>query len=209
MLSLNKPFYTALLVEFTAFLIIRRFIQYKLIQEKQKATLKSSPLDKALVIMNSIALFGGTLVYLAKPHWLSWATWPLPTWARWGGVALGGLGIAGFLWVHWALGKNWSAWLEIKANQNLVTTGPYQKIRHPMYTTIFLIYFGWALLTANWFLALTWIGPFALLTATRVKQEETMMLETFGETYSSYMQKTTRFLPKLNFIKTEQKKSGP
>lgn len=192
----DRHFRIALLIQFIAFIIIRRFFQYQLHREKQEIIPKSSSLDRALVVIESLAFFGGVIVYLMYPEWFQWAALPLPNWVRWIGFVIGLLGIIGFYWVHSVLGKNWSAWLDLKKDQILITRGPYRSIRHPMYTAIYLLYIGWALLTANWFLSLSWIGTFTLLTATRVKNEETMMVDRFGESYKAYMQETGRFLPK-------------
>jgi protein-S-isoprenylcysteine O-methyltransferase Ste14 len=196
MFSINDSFSLALLVEFTLFVGIRRFFQLRLAQAQPKSEPQGPASDRLLVLIESIAFFGGVLLYLIAPQTIAWATLPLPLWVRWAGILLGAVSLAGLLWVHTALGKNWSAWLELKEGQTLVTHGPYRRVRHPMYTALYGLYIGWTLLTANWLLGAAWIVTFTLLTATRIRHEEAMMIERFGEVYREYMKKTGRFLPK-------------
>ncbi len=99
-------------------------------------------------------------------------------------------------WTQVALDTQWSAQLQLKKNHRLVTTGPYARIRHPLYTAMV----GWclslALLTANWiFVAVCALSIGGLLW--RVPKEEQMMIKAFGEEYKAYMQRTRRFFPKL------------
>jgi len=76
-----------------------------------------------------------------------------------------------------------------------VTTGPYARVRHPMYTSMF----GWgmalALVTAHWIFVVLAVLAIAGLIA-RVPREEQMMIEEFGEEYKAYRQRTGRFFPK-------------
>lgn len=196
MFSINDSFSLALLVEFTLFVGIRRFFQLRLAQAQPKAEPQGPASDRLLVLIESIAFFGGVLLYLVAPQTIAWASLSLPSWVRWAGVVLGAVSLAGLLWVHTALGKNWSAWLELKEGQTLVTHGPYRRVRHPMYTALYGLYIGWTLLTANWLLGVAWIGTFTLLTVTRIRHEEAMMVERFGDAYREYMEKTGRFLPR-------------
>ena len=69
-------------------------------------------------------------------------------------------------------------------------------MRHPLYTSMF----GWgaalSLLTANWiFVAVSVLSIVGLIV--RIPKEEQMMIETFGEEYKAYMQRSGRFFPKL------------
>ncbi len=92
------------------------------------------------------------------------------------------------------LGKEWSPQLQLRKQHHLVTTGPYSRIRHPLYTAMMGYGASLALVTANWiFIALVVLmigGLFA-----RVPREEQMMIGEFGEEYRAYMQRTGRFWP--------------
>lgn len=117
------------------------------------------------------------------------------------------VGIAGallFLPGHWIfyrahrdLGKNWSPILELREEHALVTEGIYQRIRHPMYTSVWIFVIAQALLLPNWVAGLSGLVPFACLYFSRVHKEERMMKEQFGTQYEEYLKQTGRLLPRL------------
>ena len=119
---------------------------------------------------------------------------PAPPWLRWAGVALGITSLGLFAWTHVTLGRFWSTCLQLRPDHQLVRAGPYARIRHPMYSAIL----GWmvslGLVTANWipFLFATLAALNFLL---RIRPEEKMMLQRFGDEYREYMKATGRLLP--------------
>ncbi|MFQ6059100.1 MAG: hypothetical protein ACE5MB_09525, partial [Anaerolineae bacterium] len=64
-----------------------------------------------LRVFNSLAAIA-TLTYLIAPQLMRWSALPMPAWSRWIGVVVGLVTVALFLWVHRALGKNWSTSVE-------------------------------------------------------------------------------------------------
>nr|WP_309084698.1 protein-S-isoprenylcysteine O-methyltransferase [Chelativorans sp.] len=116
-------------------------------------------------------------------------------------IAAGALLFALALWVfrisHKALGRNWSITLEIRDQHNLISTGPYALVRHPMYTSFLLMAVGQFLLLSNWIVGLVGLLGFATLFFLRVDKEEHMMLESFGPQYRDYMERTKRIIPYL------------
>ncbi len=135
------------------------------------------------------------LVYILAPSSLARATLPLPSALRWFGVAVGAGSVLLLLWVHRTLGKNFAASGIIQARQTLITTGPYQWIRHPMYTTFFIISVSFVLITANGFIAIMCL-LFGIFLPSIIQTEEQTLLEKFGEEYGEYMQRTGAFLPR-------------
>jgi protein-S-isoprenylcysteine O-methyltransferase Ste14 len=125
------------------------------------------------------------------------ANYPASAWA----VALGAIIFGLALWVfrrsHKELGRNWSITLEIREKHQLISSGPYALIRHPMYTSFLLIALGQALLLSNWVVGLAGLIGFAILFFLRVNKEERMMLENFGPQYRTYMERTKRIIPYL------------
>ena len=116
--------------------------------------------------------------------------------------AIAWLGVAtsiAALWVfrrsHVDLGRNWSISLEVREQHALVKTGIYRLIRHPMYSSFFLLGLAQMLLLANWFAGLAGVVGAGILFAFRVRREEQMMLESFGDEYRSYMTQTKRIVP--------------
>jgi protein-S-isoprenylcysteine O-methyltransferase Ste14 len=137
------------------------------------------------------------LVYAIKPNWLSWASLPFPLWLRWMGVGIALLGFALLQWAQNTLGKNWSDTPRMIKEQSLITSGPYQFIRHPIYTAFILILGSTLFISANWLIGFTWIGMTVLEIASRIHFEEGLMLEYFGDQYRQYMKRTGRLLPRL------------
>jgi protein-S-isoprenylcysteine O-methyltransferase Ste14 len=141
-------------------------------------------------------------LYLFYPQLLSWATIFIPVWLRWIGVSLGILSLILFAWVHRSLGRNFSATLRIKERHSLVMNGPYQWIRHPMYTAFFLLHIATFLLTSNWFIGVTWLTGLTAIIVLRVRREESMMADRFGDAYRDYLRHTGRFVPPIRSNKT-------
>lgn len=100
-----------------------------------------------------------------------------------------------FRLTHKALGKMWSHSLDLREGHKLVTTGVYEKVRHPMYTAFWAWAVGAALLLPNFVAGFAGIVGFGTLYFLRVGQEERMMQQEFGEEYEAYMKRTKRILP--------------
>lgn len=98
---------------------------------------------------------------------------------------------------HADLGAFWSPTLEIRDGHELVTTGIYSRVRHPMYTAIFLICIGQALLLENWLAGIAGLITFTVLYISRVEREEQLMIQRFGKAYRSYAKRTQRLVPRL------------
>jgi protein-S-isoprenylcysteine O-methyltransferase Ste14 len=117
-------------------------------------------------------------------------------------VVLGTIVYAAALWLfhrsHKDLGRNWSITLEIRDQHRLVSNGIYGLIRHPMYSSFWLMALGQALLLPNWVAGLAGLVGFGVLYFLRVGHEERMMLETFGDEYRAYMARTKRIIPHLH-----------
>jgi len=155
------------------------------------------------IVLRSIAGLAGfalLIVYLVEPEWIGWAALPLPDGLRWLGVASGAAGIAGLIWVHRALGRNFSPTLEVRADQSLVTSGPYRWVRHPMYTTLCLIVVSFFLVSANWSIGALWIGSLTAVLVSRVAREETAMEAEFGQEYRVWAARTGRLWPRLGML---------
>jgi protein-S-isoprenylcysteine O-methyltransferase Ste14 len=111
------------------------------------------------------------------------------------GVLVAASGLWLFRQSHIELGKNWSMSLDLREGHQLVTSGLYRHLRHPMYTSIFLCALGQALVVPNWIVGPANLVAFFVLFAVRVQPEERMMAEKFGDQYRSYLAKTKRLIP--------------
>jgi protein-S-isoprenylcysteine O-methyltransferase Ste14 len=106
-------------------------------------------------------------------------------------------GLALFQRSHADLGTNWSVTLQVRENHRLITRGVYRRVRHPMYTALFLYAVGQTLVVPNWIAGPSYLIALALLLTYRVEVEERMMLDEFGDDYAAYVTTTNRFIPGL------------
>jgi protein-S-isoprenylcysteine O-methyltransferase Ste14 len=113
----------------------------------------------------------------------------------WFGVLFAVASLVLFQMTHRALGQNWSVTLQLRQDHKLITTGIYRKIRHPMYTAFWLWAIAQACLLPNWIAGLAGLVGFGSLFFGRVRREEQMMLETFGDDYRHYMSRTYLIIP--------------
>ncbi|MHB1134898.1 MAG: methyltransferase family protein [Chloroflexota bacterium] len=109
------------------------------------------------------------------------------------GVVACTAGMAFQIWARQTLGKNWSQTVSAKVGHELVTSGPYRFVRHPMYTGGFLACFASAIVAGGPFVfaALT-VGPIMLW---RVGAEDELMTRQFPNEYPAYMERTKALIP--------------
>jgi protein-S-isoprenylcysteine O-methyltransferase Ste14 len=112
------------------------------------------------------------------------------------GVAITWAGIAIALWARWHLGQYWSARITIKENHKLIRTGPYSRLRHPIYTGLDLAAIGSALTIDQWRCL---VGVCLIVTGYWIKarKEERMLTAQFGEAFVQHRDETGFLLPKL------------
>ena len=152
--------------------------------------------DRREIIALALAMIGFfvPLIWLVSPA-LSFAEYPLRLGPFIAGVICFVVGLWVFYRSHADLGTNWSVTLQVREQHRLVAHGIYARVRHPMYTGLFLYSIGQALVLPNWIAGPSYLVPFAILFALRVGAEERMMLAEFGNEYSAYMAKTKRLIP--------------
>ncbi|MDR4481213.1 MAG: isoprenylcysteine carboxylmethyltransferase family protein [Nitrospira sp.] len=108
-------------------------------------------------------------------------------------LMLGGLALR--IWAIRTLDRAFSATVQIKQGQQLITSGPYRWLRHPSYTGAWLLMVGVALLFHSW-AGLLVMGPGMLwVYACRISTEEATLESAFGEAYQHMKNTTWRMLP--------------
>lgn len=134
-------------------------------------------------------------VYLLNFSWFSFRVL-LPEWLRWVGTLGMTLCVPLSVWVYRTLGVHFSTKLQLLPQHQLVCTGPYRFVRHPMYATLFLCAVSTGLISAHLVVMVTGAAVMVAM-ALRIKKEETMLQAHFGEAYGDYREKTGAILPKL------------
>jgi protein-S-isoprenylcysteine O-methyltransferase Ste14 len=109
------------------------------------------------------------------------------------GAALTVLGIALAIWARVHLGRNWSSHPTHKEHHELVTSGPYALVRHPIYTGILLAELGSSIGVSVWWLIPLVFGIYVFVR--RVYKEERIMTELFPDTYPAYKKRTWALIP--------------
>lgn len=178
-----------------AFAIHRGYYVRKHGEERDSLKQREEGLISKIAGVLGLIGFIAILLFAFNPAWLSWTSLPLPLWMRWLGVAIALVGFALLQWAQNTLGKNWSDTPRMIEEQSLIISGPYQFIRHPIYTAFYFILGTTLLISANWLIGLTWVGMTVLEISSRIDFEENLMLEYFGDQYRNYMKRTGRLLP--------------
>ena len=167
--------------------------QIKAVNTKSTQRLEpaSSRLLRVFIFLIAIVLLMTTRIPLP---WLYLQLWPTGLWPFWLGAIVM---IAGLLFAVWArqhLGSNWSRSVTIKQSHDLITTGPYAVVRHPIYTGILAGFLGSAIALSQvrGFIAFTLIF---LALWMKFRMEEQWMRAQFGETYANYARHTAALVP--------------
>jgi protein-S-isoprenylcysteine O-methyltransferase Ste14 len=109
------------------------------------------------------------------------------------GVAVCGLGLGLAVWARVHLGRNWGMPMSRKEDPELVTSGPYASVRHPIYTGMLLAMLGSTIgESVFWALPLILFGVYFIYSAER---EEKLLIEQFPQQYPAYITRTKMLLP--------------
>lgn len=154
---------------------------------------------KRLVTLVNLPTLAASAAYLLAPASIQWAMVPIPVWLRWCALILGAMSMAFYVWIMKTLGQQWSVYLTIREGHQLVDKGPYRYLRHPMYTLFFAWTWIFFLLSANWLIGGGWLCQ-NLMVASRLREEESLLIEHFGDDYRRYMRRSGRFLPRLKTL---------
>lgn len=106
-------------------------------------------------------------------------------------IFLSGLLLA--IWARVSLGKNWGMPMTQKQNPELVTDGPYRRIRHPIYTGILLAMIGAAIACSIFWLTIFAVA--AIYFVYSAVMEERIMIKQFPKDYPAYKSKTKMLIP--------------
>lgn len=135
------------------------------------------------------------LLNIFWPNSLAWAKFNPPGWLRYAGAVLAVLCVPLIWWVFSSIGQNISETVLTKEDHELVTHGPYNWVRHPLYGGALMLLLAISLVFGDWII----LGySFAGLLAFRllvIPVEEKQLLDAFGEDYECYQSRTGALLP--------------
>ena len=123
--------------------------------------------------------------YLSETNWTAWF---------WIGAVVSVLGLGFAIWARVYLGSNWSSSVTIKRDHELITSGPYGLIRHPIYTGLLTGFLGTVIAKGE----VRGLLAFAFLFATlwfKLRLEERWMHLQFGEVYEQYALRVPALVP--------------
>jgi protein-S-isoprenylcysteine O-methyltransferase Ste14 len=154
---------------------------------------KSGGWTLRFIFYATIALF----VYLQKNiDFLTISLWPKTVATYVIADIVTSAGLLVMLWARITLGKNWSANIVIKENHELITSGPYAYVRHPIYSGLILMVLGVVLYvnTLGWlvFFIIFFFGAYY-----KARKEEKLLIDNFTDAYLEYKKHTKILIPFL------------
>jgi protein-S-isoprenylcysteine O-methyltransferase Ste14 len=162
-------------------------------KKTQRLEPAGSRILRVLTILIAIVLVSTTWIPLP---WLYRPLWRVGLWPFWLGAALTVGGLLFAIWAREHLGRNWSRSVSIKQDHELITSGPYAVVRHPIYTGSLAGFLGIAIAISEvrGFVAFV---LFYLMFWAKLSKEEQWMRSQFGETYTKYVHRTAALVPYL------------
>ncbi len=112
------------------------------------------------------------------------------------GLLLVVLGTVANVWGRFSLKSQWANQIKIYKNHQLIKTGPYSIVRHPLYASLIWIFTAVALIYANPLALMMNLTVFVPMMYFRARKEDALLARTFGEDYNKYKAKTGMFVPR-------------
>ncbi len=124
-----------------------------------------------------------------------WVASAMPIFVIICGVLLSSAAIIVGLTARFYLGRSYSPRSHRVDGSSLVQEGPYRWIRHPLYTAMTLWIVGWPLIIASFIGSILTIGFMIPAILSRIRSEEGELLQSYGEVYQQYRERTWRLFP--------------
>ena len=144
------------------------------------------PIIVGVVLLQPLAVFSGTVLdarFVPSQFWIVWL-----------GLLMTFAGLLFACWARVILGSNWSGVVQLKQGHELIETGPYRYVRHPIYTGLLLALLGSALMIGEW-RALLALAIIAVSFWRKLRLEELWLGEYFGAAYADYMRRVKALIP--------------
>jgi protein-S-isoprenylcysteine O-methyltransferase Ste14 len=173
------------------FLVIWLVAWFKTKRTQERVDFRSRMLYGVPVFIGSYLIFGDNV-----SGWLQQRVIPKNLGIEVLAVSLTAIGIAFAIWARFYIGDNWSSAVSIKVDHELIRTGPYAWVRHPIYSGLLLAMIGTALARREprglLAVVLLWLGFWI-----KSRMEEGFMRKTFGDEYQEYSRATGALIPRM------------
>ncbi|HKS99949.1 MAG TPA: isoprenylcysteine carboxylmethyltransferase family protein [Rugosimonospora sp.] len=143
----------------------------------------------------AVSLGGSVVLGSVLRTWVPVLDTPVPLAFAVAGLVVVWAGLAVRVWAVLALGRAFSTFVQVDADQTVVTRGPYRWVRHPSYTGLLLIAIGFGIAARNWLSLVVCAVVPVLGLLPRIAVEESELVRVLGEPYRGYQARTRRLLP--------------
>ena len=153
---------------------------------------------KGLLVIQAAAFFGivgCVAIEVIYPRLLQAFDISIAIPVRWVAAGITALSLYGLILVHRELGRFWSVYLELKSDHQLIESGPYRWVRHPMYTALIIHSVGLGFVAANGLLLTLGVLRSTMLLI-RIPREEAMLTARFGDQYRQYVMRKGLLFPR-------------
>jgi protein-S-isoprenylcysteine O-methyltransferase Ste14 len=162
---------------------------------RNKATQRRESRGSRLAHLVPLAV-GAALIAWPNPRWsaLAWQLWPPSLAAYRIGLSLLIAGLAFAIWARVHLGSNWSGTVSIKQGHELIRSGPYAFVRHPIYTGLITALLGTTVASGTVH-AVIGLAIIIVSLVRKSRTEEEFMRETFPGEYQRYSAQVPALIP--------------
>jgi protein-S-isoprenylcysteine O-methyltransferase Ste14 len=161
--------------------------------ERREPISSSSPYVLVTLAGSYLMIFGARI----PVGWLHAVLFPARPWIEIVGIVLTAAGIGFAIWARVYLAGNWSGAVSVRVGHELIRTGPYRWVRHPIYSGLTLALLGTALGMGE---VRGFVAVVVLYAGFKIKSrlEERVMRGVFGLEYEDYSRRTGAILPRLH-----------
>ena len=172
------------------------FIYWRVMSGNEKQTVRRESIGQRALYIGLLVL-GASMFSInvaGSDSWFYREIYTATPFTFWLGVAVMLAGFAFTAWARIVLGRNWSSTVTLKENHELIVSGPYALVRHPIYTGLMIMFVGTAVAIGQWrgVVAVVLVLISFLI---KLRIEEQWMTELFGAQYDAYRKRVAMLIP--------------